>query len=91
MAYPNDPPAPSGLTLTGNTINDNLVAFYPMTDGSGGIADISGNGYDGVATSSPIWVTTSKGTAPGFPGSGRFEVPAAMWTAYFCKNRCSIT
>jgi hypothetical protein len=57
-----------------------------MTDGSGGITDISGNGYDGVATSSPVWVTTSKGTAPGFPGSGRFEVPAAMWTAYFNGN-----
>jgi hypothetical protein len=74
------------MTLTGNLLNNNLVAFYPMTDGSGGIADISGNGYDGVATDSPVWLTTSKGTAPGFPGSGRFEVPAAMWTAYFNGN-----
>jgi hypothetical protein len=38
MAYPNDPPAPSGMTLTGNLLNNNLVAFYPMTDGSGGIS-----------------------------------------------------
>ena len=79
MAYPNDPPAPSGLTLTSNTLNNNLVAFYPMTDGSGGIEDISGNGYDGVATDSPIWATTTKGVAPAFPSTARFEVPQAMW------------
>ena len=79
MAYPNDPPAPSGLTLTGNILNNNLVAFYPMTDGSGGIADISGNGYDGVATASPTWASTTKGTAPAFASGSRFEVPAAMW------------
>jgi len=79
MAYPNDPPAPSGLTLTSNTINDNLVAWWPMTDGSGGIADISGNGYDGVATDSPTWATTAKGAAPAFPSTARFEVPQAMW------------
>jgi hypothetical protein len=63
------------MSLTGNPINQNLICFWPMTDGSGGITDISGNGYDGVATSSPTWETTSKGTAPSFTGG--------LWATYF--------
>jgi hypothetical protein len=71
------------MSLTGNPINQNLICFWPMTDGSGGITDISGNGYDGVATSSPTWETTSKGTAPSFTGGSRFEVSSALWATYF--------
>ena len=82
MTYPNDPPAPSGLTLTGNSINNGLALFLPMTDGSGSSAvDISGNGYDatGLSGSVPTWATETKGTVAEFVGGQRFMVPMAWW------------
>lgn len=81
MTYPNNPPPPSGMTLTGNVINQNLVCFWPMTDNSNGIEDISGNSYDGVATDSPVWANTSIGVAPAFPATARFEPPQALWNS----------
>lgn len=82
MAYPNDPPAPSGLTLTGNTLNNGCVLFYPMTEGSGStLTDISGNGYDatGLAGSVPTWATETKGTVAEYVGGQRHMVPQAWW------------
>lgn len=82
MAYPNDPPAPSGMTLTGNSLNNGCVLFYPMTEGSGStIADISGNGYDatGLASFVPTWATETKGTVAEFVGGQRYMVPQAWW------------
>ena len=38
----------------GNSINDNLVAWWPMDEGSGTtVADVSGNGLDGSLVGSP--------------------------------------
>ena len=40
----------------GNSINDNLVAWWPMDEGSGTtVADVSGNGLDGSLVGSPAW------------------------------------
>jgi hypothetical protein len=82
MAYPNDPPVPSSLTLTSNTINNDLVAWWPLTDGAGNATDISSNGYDGTATSSPTFESTSIGTAASFAGGSRFEVSSDLWNTY---------
>ena len=82
MAYPNDPPAPSGLTLTSNTLNNGCAVFYPLTDGSGSTAvDISGNGYDatGLASYVPTWSTQAIGVCAAFTGGQRFMVPQAWW------------
>ena len=82
MAYPNDPPAPSGMTLTSNSLNNGCVLFYPMTEGSGStIADISGNGYDatGLTGFVPTWATETKGTVAEFVGGQRYMVPQAWW------------
>jgi len=46
-----------------------LVAYYPMDEGSGNIvADASGNGYDGTTDGTPTWVDGP----PGFGGALRF-------------------
>ena len=51
MAYPNDPPAPSGMTLTGASINTGLVGFWPLTNQSGTTTeDLSTGGNDGTLT-----------------------------------------
>lgn len=83
MAYPNDPPVPSSLTLTSNTINNDLVAWWPLTDGAGNATDISTNSYTGIATSSPTFESTSIGTAASFTAGSRFEVSSDLWNTYF--------
>lgn len=87
MAYPNDPPAPSGMTLTGESINTGLAGFWPLTDGSGVIAtDISGNSKDLTAVGNATFTTTTKGTAGDYDGTGdhhqntSFTVSAFPWT-----------
>jgi len=69
MAYPNDPPVPSGMTLTGESINTGLVGFWPLTDGTGTTAvDLSTGGNDGTQSGGVTWATTAKGTAASFDG-----------------------
>ena len=62
MAYPNDPPAPPTLALkSGESINTGLVAWWPLTDGSGSTAtDISTGGND-VGFSVAGWEVESIG------------------------------
>ena len=70
MAYPNDPPAPSGMTLTGESINTGLVGFWPLTDGTGTTAtDLSTSGNDGTQSGGVGWASTTRGTAADFDGS----------------------
>jgi len=48
----------------GNSINDNLIAWWPMDEGSGTVAyDVSGNSHHGTLTNGPTW-----GSGP--PGCG---------------------
>jgi hypothetical protein len=43
-------------------VTDSLLAWFLFDEGSGAsVADVSGNGHDGVLVGSPIW-TTSNGS-----------------------------
>ena len=65
MAYPNDPPVPSGLTpLSSDPVNTALVGWWPLTDGTGTTAkDISTGANDATAGGTVTWETTSNGAA----------------------------
>ena len=71
MAYPNDPPAPPTLALkSGESINNGLVGWWPLTDGTGTTAaDVSTGGNDFTQSGSPAWVSTELGMAVDFNGT----------------------
>ena len=53
------------LVFTAGTAVAELVAYYPLDEGSGSVAaDASGNGHDGEIIGEPTWVD-------GQPGFGR--------------------
>jgi hypothetical protein len=66
------------LGITSNSAFGDLVAYYPMNEGSGRIIkDFSGFGHDGEAQADPAWVDgqTGYGTAIYFDGTD----PAPAW------------
>lgn len=70
MSYPNNPPVPASITVdTTASINSGLVGFWPLTDGSGGVAvDLSTGGNDGTLTGGS-WATSAIGTALEYDGT----------------------
>ncbi len=57
-------------------IDDGLVAYWPLDEGSGTIAnDVTGHGHDGTATGGISWVSGKLGGAFNTNDSGYFTIP----------------
>ena len=80
MAYPNDPPAPPTLALkSGESINTGLVAWWPLTDGTGTTAaDVSTGGNNGTLGTGVTWGTGSVGANAEFPSTLAGRVDTAL-------------
>ena len=57
-----------------------LVAYYPLDEGSGTIAtDASGNGHDGAVKGGPAWIAGKSGKALEFTGASGGHVDLGTW------------
>ena len=68
------------LGLTASPAVAELVAYYPLDEGSGETAtDASGNGHDGNIAGSPEWITGKFGKALEFSGNTGGHVNLGTW------------
>jgi hypothetical protein len=68
------------LSIGIGTLNADLVAYYPLDEGSGSIAtDASGNGHDGTLKGDPAWIPGKFGQALEFPGTTGSCVDLGTW------------
>ena len=79
MTYFDAPYRPADLSLNSGAINNSLVGFWPLTDGSGTSAvDVSTGGNNGTQSGGVSWASSEIGTVASFDGSDdRFEVDDA--------------
>ena len=73
------------LGLAASTAVADLVAYYPLDEGSGDTAtDASGNGHNGTLNGDPRWIAGKFGQALEFPGRpeqafrGRVDLPTVF-------------
>jgi hypothetical protein len=84
------------LGMASNPAAAELVAYYPMNEGSGTLVnDASGNGHDGQLTgTSPEWVSSQSGlgTALWFPGATNPQsiVDTGIWNPSANTGRLSV-
>ena len=68
------------LGLTTSTAVADLVAYYPLDEGSGNTAiDASGNGHNGTLNGNPMWIAGKFGRALEFPGTPGSCVDLGTW------------
>ena len=50
------PNSQASFTFMANQLQEDLVAYWPLNDGTGAIAaDVTGNGHDGTLVNGPVW------------------------------------
>ena len=70
MTYFDAPYRPADLSLNSDAINNDLVGFWPLTDGSGTSAvDVSTGGNNGTQSGGVSWASSEIGTVASFDGS----------------------
>ncbi len=68
------------LGLATSTAVADLVAYYPLDEGSGDTAtDASGNGHNGTLNGDPRWIAGKFGQALEFPGTAGSYVDLGTW------------
>jgi hypothetical protein len=68
------------LGLVGGTAVADLVAHYPLDEGTGTTAtDASGNGRDGTVKGDPTWIVGKSGKALEFSGTAGGHVDLGTW------------
>jgi len=68
------------LGLVASTAVADLVAYYPLDEGSGNTAtDASGNGHNGTLNGDPRWIVGKFGQALEFPGTAGSSVDLGTW------------
>lgn len=79
-------PGPIGVaTLASGTLTNGLVAYWPLDEGNGTLADdASGNGHNGIVTG-PMWIPGQFGSAlqfsgPNYMSAGSFPSATASYS-----------
>ena len=80
MSFTNPYPASRLSVDTANSLANGLVAFYPLTDGTGSTAkDITSNANDGTVGGTTTWESSSIGSVLSFDGStGRSDASVSL-------------
>ena len=68
------------LGLVTSTVVADMVAYYPLDEGSGNTAtDASGDGHNGTLNGDPRWISGKFGKALEFPGTSGGHVDLGTW------------
>ncbi len=79
------------LGLAASTAVADLVAYYPLDEGSGNTAtDASGNGHNGTLNGDPRWIAGKFGQALEFPGTAGSCVDLGTWNPSEGTNQLTI-